>query len=110
MVRPLATSRVSLPPSDSPTDDRRMREFRTDEDFLSWLAQHPDLYLVNAFRPPTPGYLVLHRADCEIFRRPPARGNSWVDTSTKVGGQREELEAWAATVGGALSECGACQP
>src|SRR3954447_17413790 len=59
-----------LPHRGSPTDDSLMREFRTDEDFLKWIAEHPDFFVGNAFRPPTPSYLVLHRADCEIFSSP----------------------------------------
>lgn len=31
--------------------------------YLDWLTTHPDGFVLNTYRNPTPGYLMLHHAD-----------------------------------------------
>jgi hypothetical protein len=38
-----------------------------DEGYLAWVASHPDGYVVNCGRSPTPAYLRLHRAACKFI-------------------------------------------
>jgi hypothetical protein len=53
-------------------------EFMDDDDgYIAWLAEHPDGFVLNCGRPPTPSYLMLHRGTCSTIRGIPARGRSW---------------------------------
>jgi hypothetical protein len=39
-----------------------------DEAYLAWLASHPKGFVLNSYRPPSPDYLVIHRASCSWMR------------------------------------------
>ncbi len=80
-----------------------------DEGYVAWLRAHPDGYVVNADRPPIASYLRLHHSTCRTVNELPRNGRAWTVTSTKICGQRDELERWAErTVGGELSPCPTC--
>jgi hypothetical protein len=77
--------------------------------YQRWLEMHPDLYVLNAERPPRPSYLVLHRATCRTISGTPTRGIQWTADYIKVCGPRADLEAFARhDVGGAARACGFC--
>ena len=43
-----------------------MIEFIDDDlNYLSWVAAHPDGYVLNVRRSPDPRYVILHRANCK---------------------------------------------
>ena len=42
-----------------------------DADYLQWITDHPDGYVVNAMPSLDPDYLVLHRASCRSINRYP---------------------------------------
>ncbi len=87
-----------------------MREFIDDDrDYLSWLATNQDAYVINSYRLPVAGYLMLHRSGCRTINGQPPTGDGWTTTSKKVCGTREELENWVQNgVGGDLTSCGTC--
>jgi len=78
-----------------------VQRFVEDEDcYLRWLAEHPDLFVLNTARPPTPDYLVLHRANCHTMSGTPARGSRWTGDYVKTCGSRPDLEQYTREVGG----------
>lgn len=54
-----------------------------DPGFLGWRDSHPNGYVVNAYRNPTPDYLMLHRTSCPHLQRPVAEGR-WTRDFVKV--------------------------
>ncbi len=45
--------------------DKRLREFNdSDLDYLHWLKNHPNGYVLNAERSISQNYLILHKAGC----------------------------------------------
>jgi len=53
-----------------------MDRFRDDDSgYLKWLTAHPDGFVLNAARNPTPAYLVLHRASCDTINGTPTLGS-----------------------------------
>ena len=80
-----------------------------DDGYATWLHTHPEGYVVNADRPPNASYLRLHHSTCRTINGVPATGRAWTVTSTKICGERGELERWAASrVGGELAPCPTC--
>lgn len=61
--------------------------------YLAWLAAHPEGFVVNTTRPPKPGYMVLHKADCHTI--------SQYTRNAREGGftERQYLKVCAPTVG-----------
>jgi hypothetical protein len=47
-----------------------------DKGYVAWLSEHPDGFVLNCGRPPTPSYLVLHRATCWSISGMVERGGS----------------------------------
>ena len=89
-----------------------MERFQDDDDgYESWLAVHPDLFVLNTARNPAPNYLMLHRATCRTIAGAPAivRRTRWTGEYIKFCGQRAELEDFARTsVGGTAWPCRLC--
>lgn len=81
-----------------------------DDDFayLSWTAGHPSGYVINTYRNPSAAYLVLHRTSCRTITGTPANGSTFTRVYAKVCGSRNELEEFAAKLGGSLRLCGLC--
>ncbi|GAA0974877.1 hypothetical protein GCM10009555_031890 [Acrocarpospora macrocephala] len=80
-----------------------------DTGYLEWVRRHPDGFVVNTSRNPSPSYLRLHRGDCATITGNPARGVRWTADYVKFCGDRGELELWARTeVGGDLQPCPLC--
>jgi len=81
-----------------------------DTGYLQWLAAHPDGFVMNAARNPTPAYLVLHRTSCHTISGIPARGSRWTTGDyIKICGRRRELEEFARRkVDGEAGTCGLC--
>jgi len=48
-----------------------------DVGYLDWISAHPDGFVVSANRPPTAGYVVLHRAICRTVAGDPTNGRAW---------------------------------
>lgn len=40
-----------------------------DAEYLAWLKAHPQGYVLNSYRSPTPNYLILHRAWCSSIQK-----------------------------------------
>lgn len=87
-----------------------MEQFVDDDDgYRSWIAANPTGWVVNSYRTPNPGYLVLHRATCRHVSGTPHRGDNWTVEYSKSCGGEAELRAWAGTVLGAEpSLCSHC--
>jgi hypothetical protein len=86
-----------------------MRHFVDDDAaYLEWLADHPTGFVINTGRNPSAAYLMLHRANCRTISGVPARGATFTGDYTKVCGGRDELEAFAGQLGGAVQACGLC--
>jgi hypothetical protein len=83
-----------------------------DQQYLTWIREHPSGYVLNSTRPPTASYLMLHRASCHTVSGKPTRGDSWTRFYSKIcSPDRAELEAWAkATLGGRVKPCRFCAP
>jgi hypothetical protein len=87
--------------------------FRDDESgYLDWIRTHPDGYVLNCGRHPTPRSLVLHKASCPFISGTPPPGNRWTIHYGKVcAGTITDIEQWASTTVGALpSRCRICSP
>lgn len=79
-----------------------------DAAYLGWVADHPSDYVINADRNPSAAYLMLHRAGCHTITGVPARGSTFTREYSKICGNRGELEAFAAELGGSVKLCGIC--
>jgi hypothetical protein len=80
-----------------------------DEAYLHWIDQNPSGFVVNAYRRPTPAYLVLHRAICPHVST--AVRTNWTTTQyIKIcSADLDELQLWAKRdVGGEVRVCGFC--
>jgi hypothetical protein len=86
-------------------------EFMNDDDgYISWLSAHPDGFVLNCGRPPTPSYLMLHRSTCGTISGTPARGQSWTSFYQKVcSDTKRELADWASQIG-VPQPCRLCKP
>ena len=87
-----------------------MRRFVDDESaYLQWLADHPSDYVINTYRNPSAGYLMMHRADCHTIGSVPDEGSNYTGGDyCKVCGRRDELEKFADQLGGSVQPCGTC--
>ena len=87
-----------------------METFQDDDSgYLTWLASHPDGFVLNSYRNPRPSYLRLHTASCRNINGIPANGARWTATYVKRCGTREELEEFARRkVGGDVWVCPTC--
>ena len=88
-------------------------EFRDDDNgYLTWIAAHPDGYVINIARSHTLSTARLHHARCwTISGRNPHKG-PWTGQYVKVCAERlADLRRWATDyVQGPISSCGTCQP
>jgi hypothetical protein len=74
-----------------------------------WPAEHPEGLVVNSYRSPSAGYLMLHRAGCATISGDPARGLTFTGGEySKVCGSRDELGDFAGQLGGEATPCGLC--
>ncbi len=80
-----------------------------DQGYLDWLAAHPDGFVVNCYRNPTPTYLYLHRATCPHIQEWPGR-RATRDYRKVCSDTEQALLDWAATVGAPPTRCRTCQP
>jgi len=48
-----------------------------DDSYVRWLDGHPEGFVLNAERNPTPDYLVLHRASCSTISRLQPGATRW---------------------------------
>lgn len=81
-----------------------------DAGYLEWASDHRSGFVINTGRTPTAAYLKLHRASCRTIRGAPARGSTFTGDYSKVCGDKEDLEAFARSLGGEASPCGLCLP
>jgi hypothetical protein len=89
-----------------------MQRFEEDDaGYLMWVNYHPDGFVVNTERPPSPRYLMLHRAACSHISRATQQGR-WTHDYLKVCAPSiAELEEWARReAGGRLQACHWCAP
>src|SRR3954447_22738244 len=80
-----------------------------DRGYLAWVAAHPDGYVVNCGRTPTPSYLILHRASCKMIST--STRSNWTsgDYIKFCSEDLDELRRWASgEVGGDLRPCQIC--
>ncbi len=67
-----------------------------DAGYLTWIAQHPQGYVLNTARQPTADYLIAHRATCPTISGTPARGEQWTrDFLKHCAEHRAELRSFA---------------
>lgn len=88
-------------------------EFRDDDDnYLDWLAGHPDGYLINILRSHNPTGAKVHRVSCQTINGVPSRGDTWTGTYVKVCADHlADLDLWAVDhVGKSITPCGICHP
>jgi hypothetical protein len=71
-----------------------MRLFQGDDaDYLAWV-QHPNGFIINAERRPSPSHLILHRSDCTHITRASQSGR-WTTAYIKVcAAEVAELGRW----------------
>src|SRR5688572_13581175 len=77
--------------------------FVTDQDYLDWLQQHPQGFVVNASQSLSPDYMVLHRSSCPHISQPTHESEPGGFTERgyiKVGAASvEALRDWVAEYG-----------
>jgi hypothetical protein len=68
--------------------------------------------VLNANSPPSPRYLILHRATCFTISGSPPAGENWtVGMSKFCAEHKAELKGFArVVVGGEATPCGTCNP
>ena len=82
-----------------------------EEDYLRWVREHPEGYVLNTYRTPSTSYLVLHSAACGTIATPKRTNYTTRDYIKACSTNRSELEGWAArTVSGVPRACGVCSP
>lgn len=90
-----------------------MTEFKDDDvAYTNWLAENPNGYVLNTYRKPSPGYLILHRATCKSISRladPPVRWTT-SDFLKVCATDISEIEDYCRKVGGSPQPCGQCRP
>lgn len=90
-------------------DEPMLHFIDDDPGYLRWVSQNRDGYVVNAYRNPTPAYLMLHRATCRTITGNPTRGRQWTGDYMKACGSLAELRTWASqVVQGELRRCQLC--
>jgi hypothetical protein len=89
-----------------------IREFDDDTSYHAWLAAHPVGYVINANRPPTASYLMLHRASCRTIMGIPASGRSWTRDYVKIGtdSKAEAVEWCESYLSTSPACCSSCAP
>jgi hypothetical protein len=93
--------------------DRRPLVFRDDDTgYLTWLAAHPNGYVINISRSHTPTTSRLHHAHCRTINGQNPHQGAWTGPYVKVCAERlAELEQWAtANVREPIPPCGTCNP
>ena len=88
-------------------------DFRDDDaGYMAWITAHSNGFVLNANRPPSAGYVVLHRATCSTISGEPANGRSWTADYLKVcSDDRRTIESWVREqIGGTPKSCGTCHP
>jgi hypothetical protein len=81
--------------------------------YLAWLGVHPEGYILNSYRQPSPGYLILHRSACNTMApRGAADARTWTTAYRKTcAATLGSLVNWAlAHGGGPPTPCGRCRP
>jgi hypothetical protein len=92
-------------------EDETVIQFIDDDDgYFRWLENHPEGYVVNCWRNPTPAYLVLHRAPCRHIQRWEGRTSTSSQYRKVCAEAEHELHGWAAGLSGELTRCRSCQP
>jgi len=83
-----------------------------DAGYLNWITTYPEGFVVNANRPPTAGYVVLHRATCRTISGDPANGRAWTADYLKACSENgASVGRWVReSTGGTPSLCGICHP
>jgi hypothetical protein len=84
-----------------------------DAEYLHWVSEHPDGYVINTYRKPSSNYLVLHRAECfHITVSFKERTTAWTRDYIKIcAHDRDDLGRWAAEFTGSQAiPCKTCQP
>ena len=87
------------------------REFSDDDPgYLTWLAAHPDGYVINISRSRSATEARVHHAGCRTISGQNPRGGAWTGPYIKVcAEQLGEIERWAIIqVGGPILRCGIC--
>jgi hypothetical protein len=87
-----------------------MHRFVDDDDgYRQWIRAHPDGFVINTARSPSPAYVMLHRASCRTISGDPARGIRWTRDYIKFCGERAELDEFARRqIGGSANPCRRC--
>jgi hypothetical protein len=89
-------------------------EFRdSDDEYMGWLAGHPDGYVINILRGRNPTTAKVHRASCRTINGVPARGVTWTtgDYVKVCADHLADLDQWAIEqVGESIQRCGTCHP
>lgn len=83
-----------------------------DKDYLKWVAENPDGYVLNIQRSLNPGDSRLHRASCYTITGTPPSGGPWTGEYIKICSiMLGALEDWARSkVGADIPGCGVCHP
>lgn len=92
--------------------------FSNDAEYQKWLADHPNGFVVNTGRAPSPKYMVLHRARCryisDLVHEAEPGGFTERDYIKVAAVDLESLRDWVMTQGrpnGSFSsECSFCKP
>jgi hypothetical protein len=80
-----------------------------DAGYVTWLATHPDGFVLSAFGRSTPAHPMLHGATCHSISVLPTNKHAWTTNYTKACGERSELEEYArAHFGHEAKPCGQC--
>lgn len=83
-----------------------------DVGYKTWVASHPEGYVLNTYRSPRAEYVMLHRVQCGWVTRPIERGDTLTIGYIKIcSPDRVVLDIWARdTVLGEVTPCGLCKP
>jgi hypothetical protein len=86
---------------------------RNDAAYVDWLEANPHGFVLNSYRRPQPGYLILHRVACKSVSRtaePPVRWTT-SDYVKVCATDVAAIRAWCRQeAGGQAQPCGQCRP
>jgi hypothetical protein len=84
------------------------------DNYLQWIKENPNGYVLNCNINPNSNYLVIHRAHCYTINNLQKQANSWTEKYQKICSEDiNELKKWARLNVNGYSDvtiCSKCEP
>jgi hypothetical protein len=109
---PAGRRRLVRQPAEPPSSTEVLEFSNNDDEYLRWVAQHADGFVLNIQRSLNTRDARLHRTLCRTINGTPARGNVWTGPYIKIcADDIGALDRWAAQVAPLpITRCRTCRP